>query len=106
MDERLRPARLGIDLSGRENGKRRISRQDLFGVVVVCAVMLVLLPRAAAAWVVAGAYWMFALATFAVAIRIPRGELRLWKMPAHWAIGMLAAAWLVLAVLETREAHG
>jgi hypothetical protein len=43
----------------------------------------VLLPRAVGVWVVAGAYWMLALATFAVAIAIPRGEVRMWKMPAH-----------------------
>lgn len=106
MDEHLRPARLEIDLSGRQNRKRRITRRDLYGVAAVCTVMFVLLPHAARAWVVAGAYWVFALATFAVAIMIPWGELRLWKMPARWTLSALATAWLVLAVLVTREAIG
>jgi hypothetical protein len=83
MNERLRPGRLEIDLTGCKNGKRRFSRGVLYGVAGVCAVMLVLLPRAVGVWVVAGAYWMLALATFAVAIAIPRGEVRMWKMPAH-----------------------
>jgi hypothetical protein len=114
MGERVGSARLGIDLSGRGKPRRGIARSGRFVglvlggtvVAVLLGVQVGLLPGVVQTALVPGGYWLMALGSAYAFVTIPRTEARLWRMPLHWVMGGLSAAWLVLALLETREAIG
>jgi hypothetical protein len=114
IDERLHPARLEIDLSGREKPRYGIARLGRFAglvfggtvLAILVGVRVGMLPRVVQTALVPGVYWLLAAGSAYSFVAVPRTEVRMWGMPLRWVMGGPAAAWLVLAVMETREAIG